>query len=112
VTTAEDKRKINNGTDEFDPFIVFILHNTHTHTQFHVIYFIFLSSKNIYIYIYILLARSLLWVKLFFFKETQILILKQCQIRSILITLQFELYMDFNEFNNFIVFVNYFYLIL
>jgi hypothetical protein len=110
VTTAEDKRKINNGTDEFDPFIVFILHNTHTHTHNFMSY---ISSFYLArIYIYILLARSLLWVKLFFFKETQILILKQCQIRSILITLQLELYMDFNEFNNFIVFVNYFYLIL
>jgi hypothetical protein len=90
--------------------LLFLYCITHTHTHNFMSY---ISSFYLArIYIYILLARSLLWVKLFFFKETQILILKQCQIRSILITLQFELYMDFNEFNNFIVFVNYFYLIL
>jgi hypothetical protein len=52
VTTAEDKRKINNGTDEFDPFIVFILHNTHTHTHNFMSYISSFYLARIYIYIY------------------------------------------------------------
>lgn len=87
------KSKINNGTDEFDPFIVFILHNTHTHkthTLFHVISLIFLSSKKqkIYMYATILFTRAPLWVILFFENKNSILILKWCQTGSISVTLQ------------------------
>ena len=74
MTTAEDKRKINNGTDEFDPFIVFILSYLSS---------VYLARKYIHTLVYslILYCGSDL-------KKNQILILRRCQIGSILITLQ------------------------